>query len=91
MGTNDDGARAELSERDREILDFERQWFKYAGAKEAAIRERFDMSATRYYQVVNELIDRPEAMEYDGQLVARLRRIRDTRRAQRSPSRRLTT
>ncbi|HLR28687.1 MAG TPA: DUF3263 domain-containing protein, partial [Ruania sp.] len=46
-----------LSERDAQILSFERQWWKYAGAKETAIRELFDMSATRYYQVLNTLID----------------------------------
>ena len=39
----------ELSDRDREIIAFERQWWKYAGAKEQAIRELFDMNATRYY------------------------------------------
>ena len=48
-----------LSDRDREILEFERQWWKYAGAKETAVREKFDMSSTRYYQVLNALIDRP--------------------------------
>ena len=53
---------SELSERDREILNFERQWWKYAGAKEQAVREKFDMSSTRYYQVLNALIDRPEAL-----------------------------
>src|SRR5262249_32514083 len=59
MVTSGEAARAAqaLSERDREILGFERQWWKYAGAKEHAIREKFDMSATRYYQVLNALID----------------------------------
>src|SRR3954470_20453355 len=69
----------ELSERDREILAFERQWWKYAGAKEQAIRELFEMSATRYYQVLNALIDRPEALVHDPMLVKRLRRLRATR------------
>jgi len=55
----------ELSERDRKIIAFERQWWKYAGAKEQAIRELFDMSATRYYQVLNALIDNPAALEVD--------------------------
>src|SRR5450432_491097 len=49
-----------LCERDLLILEFERQWWKYAGAKEQAMREKFDMSATRYYQALNALIDRPE-------------------------------
>ena len=54
-----------LATRDREILAFERQWWKYAGAKEQAIKELFDMSATRYYQVLNALIDKPEALVAD--------------------------
>ena len=76
-----------LSDRDREILEFERQWWKYAGAKETAVREQFDMSATRYYQVLNALIDRPEALVHDPLLVRRLRRLRATRQRQRSARR----
>jgi len=74
----------ELTAREREILAFERQWWKYAGAKEQAIRELFDMSGTRYYQVLNALIDRPEALAHDPMLVKRLRRLRRTRRRARS-------
>lgn len=76
-----------LSDRDREILEFERAWWKYAGAKEAAIRERFEMSSTRYYQVLNALIDTPEALEVDPLLVRRLRRLRAARQRQRSARR----
>ena len=76
-----------LSERDRSILDFERQWWKYAGAKEQAVRELFDMSATRYYQLLNALIDRPEALAHDPMLVKRLRRMRQTRQRARSARR----
>jgi hypothetical protein len=77
----------ELSEREREILAFERQWWKYAGAKETAIRDLFDMSATRYYQTLNALIDRPEALVHDPMLVKRLRRLRTTRQRTRSARR----
>jgi hypothetical protein len=77
----------DLAERDREILEFERQWWKYAGAKETAIRESFDMSATRYYQVLNALIDRPEALAADPLLVRRLRRMRAERQRARSARR----
>ena len=76
-----------LSERDEQVLAFERQWWKYAGAKESAIRELFDMSATRYYQVLNALIDRPEAIAFDPLLVKRLRRLRAARQRQRSARR----
>lgn len=77
----------ELSERDREIIAFERQWWKYAGAKEQAIRDLFDMSATRYYQVLNALIDSPAALEADPMLIKRLRRLRASRQRARSARR----
>ena len=76
-----------LSDRDRGILEFERQWWKYAGAKEQAIRELFDMSATRYYQILNNLIDTPSAMAFDPMLVKRLNRMRATRQRARSARR----
>ncbi|MDQ6934194.1 MAG: DUF3263 domain-containing protein [Actinomycetota bacterium] len=78
---------ASLSLRDQEILDFERQWWKYAGAKDQAVREKFDMSSTRYYQVLNALIDRPESLVHDPLLVRRLRRLRAARQRQRSARR----
>jgi hypothetical protein len=76
-----------LTDRDRAILDFERQWWRYAGAKEQAVRELFEMSATRYYQVLNALIDRPEALAHDPMLVKRLRRLRSSRQRARSARR----
>jgi hypothetical protein len=80
-------AASQLTARDQEILAFERQWWKYAGAKEQAIRELFDMSATRYYQVLNALIDRPESLACDPMLVKRLRRLRSARQRARSARR----
>jgi Protein of unknown function (DUF3263) len=77
----------ELSARDAEILTFERQWWKFAGAKEQAIRDKFQMSATRYYQILNALIDKPEALAQDPLLVKRLRRLRATRQRNRSAKR----
>ncbi|MFZ5851938.1 MAG: DUF3263 domain-containing protein [Actinomycetota bacterium] len=81
------GAGGELTEREREILAFERQWWKYAGAKEQAVRDLFGMSPTRYYQVLNGLIDRHEALVHDPMLVKRLRRLRAARQRQRSARR----
>lgn len=80
-------AGAALSERDQQVLAFERQWWKYAGAKEQAIRELFDMSATRYYQVLNSLIDSPAALAHDPMLIKRLRRMRSTRQRARTARR----
>lgn len=73
----------EVTERDIEILDFERSWWKHAGVKEQAIKERFDMSATRYYQLLNELLEQPAAMAHDPILVKRLKRLRVYRQRQR--------
>ncbi|MFW6597495.1 DUF3263 domain-containing protein [Propionibacteriaceae bacterium Y2011] len=76
-----------LTDRDAEIIAFERQWWKFPGAKEQAIRDNFDMSATRYYQILNALIDRPEALAHDPLLIKRLRRLRETRQRARSARR----
>lgn len=76
-----------LSDRDREILAFERQWWKFAGSKEQAIKELFDMSSTRYYQVLNALINNPAALSEDPMLIKRLRRLRDQRQRTRSARR----
>lgn len=73
-----------LSVKDQMTLDFERQWWKYSGAKEAAVRDLFSESPTRYYQRLNVLIDRPEAEAADPMLVRRLRRIRAARQTARS-------
>lgn len=76
---NDEG----LTQRDIDVLDFERSWWKHAGVKERAIKERFDMSATRYYQLLNELLEKPEALAHDPILVKRLKRLRTYRQRQR--------
>ncbi|BBZ37236.1 hypothetical protein MCNS_02990 [Mycobacterium conspicuum] len=76
-----------LSRREHDILAFERQWWKFAGVKEDAIKELFSMSATRYYQVLNALVDRPEALAADPMLVKRLRRLRASRQKARAARR----
>lgn len=73
-----------LTPRDQEILTFERHWWRYAGAKEQAIRTAFEVSATRYYQLLNMLIDKPAALVADPMLVRRLRRLRADRRRARA-------
>lgn len=73
------GKMSTLDERQRAILDFERQWWKHAGAKEQAIRTQFQLSPTRYYQLLNALLDEAAALAYDPVTVGRLRRVRATR------------
>ncbi|MFD9123928.1 DUF3263 domain-containing protein [Kitasatospora sp. NPDC059571] len=74
---------ADLTERERAVLALEARPWRTAGAKERAIREELDVSATRYYQLLNALLDRPEALAAEPVLVNRLRRIRERRRAER--------
>lgn len=76
---------AGLSPRESEMLAFERHWWRRPGAKETAIRERFGLSPTRYYQVLNALVDRSDALVADPVLVRRLRRLRVARRRDRFP------
>jgi hypothetical protein len=78
-----------LSERDRAILDFERSWWSEPGPKELAIKARFDLSTTRYYEIVNELLDLNDALDYDPLVVRRLRRQRERRRRARYEGRRV--
>ena len=68
-----------LDERELQILAFEGRWWKHAGSKEQAIRDTFGVSSTRYYQLLNGLLDNPAALEHDPVLVGRLRRLRSTR------------
>ena len=75
---------ASLTELEMRILAFERSWWRSPGAKEREILDAFAMSPTRYYQLLNELIDRPEAARFDPALVARLRRRRADRSTLRS-------
>ena len=70
---------AALSDLEIRILDFERSWWRYAGAKESAIKELFDLTPARYYQLLNDLIDRDDALAISPILVKRLRRLREAR------------
>lgn len=77
----------ELTDLDREILEFERDWVAHAGVKDAVLRERFDLTPTRYHQLLNRLIDLPAAELHAPRLVRRLRRLRAARQEQRSARR----
>lgn len=73
-----------LPPRHEHVLDFERMWWRHAGAKEDAIRTEFGLSAARYYQLLNTVIDSPGAVRRDPMLVRRLQRARDARTASRA-------
>jgi hypothetical protein len=77
----------QLTDYEKAVLDFESQQWTYPGAKEQAILTTFGWSATRHYQVVNALLDRPEALAYAPLLVRRLQRLRTSRARHRSARR----
>ncbi len=81
-----DPASAGLSEFEIKMLDFERTWWRHAGAKESSIKELFNLTPPAYYQLLNNLIDKPAALMADPILVGRLLRLRDSRNQGRSSS-----
>ena len=76
---NNESAAPSLTDLESRILEFERNWWRFAGAKEVAIKELFDLTAPRYYQLLNDLIDRDDALVASPMLVKRLRRLRESR------------
>ena len=76
--------QVELTDRDRAILVFEKQWWRHAGSKEQAIRDTFSVSVTRYYQMLNVLLDNEAALAFEPEVVKRLRRLRAARQRARS-------
>lgn len=78
---------AGLTERDAAILEFEKSWWRTGVAKEQEIQDRFGMSVARYYQVLNGLLDNPDALMAEPLLVKRLRRLREARQRERSAHR----
>ncbi|MGC5615500.1 DUF3263 domain-containing protein [Georgenia sp. Z1491] len=78
------GAADGLTDVEAGVLDVERRWWRYSGVKETAIRERLGMSGTRYYQILNQLLDSEAALAQDPMLVKRLRRLRSERHRERS-------
>ena len=84
MPINDSAAG--LSELEIKMLEFERTWWRHAGAKESSIKELFNLTPPAYYQLLNNLIDRPAALMAEPLLVKRLLRLREQRTASRSSS-----
>ncbi|MEY3163747.1 MAG: hypothetical protein RI887_571 [Actinomycetota bacterium] len=81
-----DSVAAGLSELEIKLLEFENNWWRHAGSKESAVKELFNLTPPAYYQLLNNLIDRQEALLAQPILVKRLRRIRDARTTARSSS-----
>jgi len=76
-------ASVALSDLEVRILEFERQLWRYAGAKDVGIKQEFNLSAREYYELLNNLIDRQDALAAAPLLIKRLRRLREGRLAKR--------
>ena len=79
---------SELSERERALIDFEREWWTLGSRKDVAIRDRFEMSVSSYYRALQRLIDRAEALQYEPLTILRLRKRREQARRGRIEGRR---
>ncbi len=70
-----------LTDTDLAMLAMERRYYARLGGKEQAIADELGLTATRYYQLLSQLINRPDALAADPVTVNRLRRLRACRRA----------
>lgn len=73
-----------LTDRQLDILAFEREREGETRNVEADVRDRFGVSLTRYVQEVHAIIETPAALSHDPMLVHRLRRLRVKRRRDRT-------
>lgn len=65
-----------LNDEDRQLLTFEGQGWRFESAKTAAIKQTFGLTPTAYYQRLQAVLDKPEALATEPVLVNRLRRLR---------------
>lgn len=79
---------SQLSDHERALIDFEREWWRLGSRKDVGIRARFEISASSYYRALHALVDRAEAMQYDSLTVLRLRKRRERARRDRIEGRR---
>ena len=66
-----------LTEEDRAILEFERGWWLEPGPKDQAIEFTLGLPAAAYYELLIEMLGRPDAARFDPLTVARLRAMID--------------
>ena len=72
-----DHALMPLTDAQRSLIDFERDWWLLPTSKTAEIRARFGFSSSSYYRALHALVDRPDAEAYDPLTVRRVRRRRE--------------
>ncbi|WP_162941746.1 DUF3263 domain-containing protein [Desertimonas flava] len=77
---NEQRAQGGLTDRQREMLDFERTWWQSDEPRDDLIRARFGVSTDEYYVELNQVLDLPGAMEHDPLVVRRFQRRRARRR-----------
>ena len=78
QSTREQSAAHGLSDLEMRILDFEATpWQR--GTKADGIAELFELPASRYYELLNGILDKDGAVHYAPLLVKRLRRLREAR------------
>lgn len=70
-----------LTDTDLAVLRFAARAPRSIGTREDAIRSELGMQPIRYYQHLNRLLDSPDALAAEPQLVRRLQRLRDDQRS----------
>ena len=78
----------DLTDEERSLLDFEREWWQLPASKMSEIRARFGFSSSSYYRALHSLVSRPDAEAYDPLTVRRIRRRREQLRRERIEGRR---
>ena len=78
----------DLTDAERSLLDFEREWWQHPTTKLSGIRGRFGISSSTYYRTLHVLVERPAAEAYDPLTVRRVRRRRELVRRERIEGRR---
>jgi hypothetical protein len=63
-----------MTDTEMAILDFERQWWRHAGARDQEVTQLWGMTASEYDSRLLAIAVRPEAMTYDPVTVRRIRR-----------------
>jgi Protein of unknown function (DUF3263) len=69
-----------LCDRDRAVLDVERNWWLDGRSKTEVVRARLRMSLSRYNQLLGELLLNKDAEAYDPLVVRRVKRAKERRR-----------
>jgi hypothetical protein len=70
----------DLTDRQRDVLDFERTWWQFDQSRDELIRARFGCAPDEYDAELEDVLEHPGAMRHDPLVVRRFQRRRLRRR-----------